>query len=147
MRIDIIKSKLKLMEEYITTVKKYFPQKSEEFKEMEIIKDGIYKNIENAIEEVIKICSIINTDLKLGIPHNREDIINALIEHNILSEDLGKRIREMKGFRNIITHKYGEIQHDIAFRDISKGFSDFEDFKSEILIFLKSYKKDSKKHF
>ncbi len=67
-RTDVIKTKLKIITENIELVKENLPGKLSEFKALGLVKDGIYKRIEASIQEVISICSIINSDLKLGIP-------------------------------------------------------------------------------
>jgi len=137
LRIDIIKTKLKIIEENIELVKENLPNNVTEFRTLGLVKDGIYKRIETSIQEVMSICSLINSDLRLGIPSNRDDIIILLIENNILSRDIGEKVKEMKGFRNFLLHRYGKIDDEVAFKDIKKGLSDFELFKKEILNFLK----------
>lgn len=72
MRKEIIKTKLQEMEESVNIVKENLPKTLEDFLELGLVKDGIYKKIEFAIENVIDICNIINSDLKLGIP--REEV-------------------------------------------------------------------------
>ena len=144
MRIDIIKNKLKAIEENIDLVKENIPEEIEEFIELGLIKDGIYKKIEASIQDVINICSIINSDLNLGIPSNRDEIINALVKKKIISKDMGKKVKELKGFRNFLIHRYGKIQDEIAFEDIKKGIIYFKDFKNEILQFLNTIKEKEK---
>ncbi len=46
LRNDIIKSKLKIIEENIDLVKENLPENIEEFSNLGLIKDGIYKKIE-----------------------------------------------------------------------------------------------------
>lgn len=137
LRIDIIKTKLKIIEENTELVNENLPNNIIEFRALGLVKDGIYKRIETSIQEVLSICSIINSDLKLGIPSNRDDIIILLIENNILSSDLGEKVKEMKGFRNFLVHRYGKVDDEVAFKDIKKGLPDFELFSEEILNFLK----------
>jgi len=146
MRINMIKSKLKIIEENIDLVQKNFPNKLEEFKSLDLIKDDIYKRIEASIQEIIKICSIINSDLKLGIPSNRDDIFSTLEEKEIISKELGAKIKKMKSFRNFLVHRYGQIQDEIAYEDIKNGFDDFILFKKEILKLIENLneKKESK---
>lgn len=139
LRTDIIKTKLKIIEENIQLVKDNLPSSLKAFKALGLIKDGIYKRVETSIQEVISICSVINTDLKLGIPSNRDDIIISLIRKNIISKKLGDKVKQMKGFRNFLVHRYGRIDDEIAFNDIKKGFLDFDLFKEEILNFLKKH--------
>lgn len=139
MRTDLIKSKLKEIDESINLVRENLPQNYDDFLKMGLKKDGIYKRIEAAIQEIISICSIINADLELGIPANKEDIIIYLVEENIITEELGKKIKELKGFRNFLVHRYGKIEDRIAFNDIKKGLDDFIHFKKEIKTLLLNY--------
>jgi len=139
LRSDIIKTKLKLIEQNIDLVKDNIPEELNEFTKLGLVKDGIYKRIESSIQEILNICAIINTDLKLGVPSNKEDIINALIEKKIVSAKLGQKIKELKGFRNFLVHRYGKIEDPIAFKNIKQGISDFKWFSDEILKFLNSF--------
>lgn len=137
MRVNIIKTKLKIVEENILLVKENLPEKIEDFINLGLIKDGIYKRIEASIQEILSICSIINTDLKLGVPPNRDEILKTLIDNNIISEKMGQIVKELKGFRNFLVYRYGKIQDEIAFENIRKGLLDFKFFNDEILQFLK----------
>lgn len=138
LRTDIIKTKIKVIEESIDLVKENLPDNINEFKALGLVKDGIYKKIEASIQEIISICSIINSDLKLGIPSNRDDIIDALLDNNILSKKMAEKIKELKGFRNFLVHRYGKIDDEVAFKEICHGLPDFTLFKEEILKFLKT---------
>lgn len=144
MRTELIKHKLISIKENIVLVKENIPDNLEQFKKLGLIKDGIYKKIEVSIQEIINICSIINSDLKIGIPSNRDEIISALENKKVLSKELGKKIRELKGFRNFLVHRYGKIQDEIAYEDIKEGFDDFTLFNDEILIFLDELNEEDK---
>ncbi len=53
LRTDVIKTKLKIIEENIELVKENLPEKLSEFKALGLVKDGIYKRIEASIQEVL----------------------------------------------------------------------------------------------
>jgi len=137
LRANIIKTKLKIVEENILLVKENLPEKIEDFTNLGLIKDGSYKRIEASIQEILSICSIINTDLKLGVPPNRDEILKTLLDNNIISEKMGQIVKELKGFRNFLVYRYGKLQDEIAFENIKKGLLDFKFFNDEILQFLK----------
>ena len=139
LRIDIIKSKLKTIEENINLVKEHLPENLEEFILLGLVKDGIYKKIESSIQDILSICAIINSDLKLGIPSNRDDLIKILVENKVISTKLGEVIKELKGFRNFLIYRYGKINDEIAFNDIKSGISDFKTFNDHILEYLKKF--------
>jgi len=45
----------------------------------------------------------------------------------------------MKKFRNVLVHKYGDIDDKKAYEDIKEGLKDFEHIINEIEKFLKKY--------
>ena len=136
MKKQIIKHKLKEMEEHVSLVEDNFPDNLKNFEDLGLIKDGIYKRIEGAIENVIDVCSIFNSELNLGIPREEEDFIDNVFSKGIISKKLYLRIKEMKGFRNILVHRYGEIDDKLAYGSIKEGLKDFDLFIKEIKVFL-----------
>ena len=127
-RSDIIRTKIKEMEESIRLVEEHLPDTFEEFSDLGLIKDGIYKRMEFAIENVFDICAIINTDLELGIPSEDEDIIANLVKNKILSGEMREKLKAMRGFRNIVVHRYGGIDDMITFEILKGNLLDFYAF-------------------
>ncbi len=136
MRKDVIKTKLKEIKGSIKLVKENLPGNFEEFSKLGLVKDGIYKRIEYAIEGVLDICAIINSDLELGVPASEEDIVENLVNNDILSSDMGTRIKKMRGFRNFLVHRYGKIDDKVAYENIMEGFADFSEFTEKTNEFL-----------
>lgn len=139
LRKEEIKHKLAELDKYLLEIEEYLPSDEEDFLHSGIKKHGIYKLAESAIEEVIKMCTIINSDLRFGIPSDEDSIIKNLSDNKILSEVISKKIIEMKGFRNILIHRYGKIDDKLAFHNITENLEDFNKFKEERLRFLKKY--------
>ncbi|MEK6914726.1 MAG: DUF86 domain-containing protein [Nanoarchaeota archaeon] len=139
-QIDKEKIKNKILEasETIDSISEKMPENFEDFENLGFVKDGIYKRIEFAIQNIIDICYLINSGLKLGIPEVEDDIFSHLKNNNILSKKTMNLIEEMKGFRNILVHKYGQIEDDKAFESITNGLKDFETIFNELEKFLKN---------
>lgn len=135
-REDIIRTKMAEIEESINLVEEYLPEDVEGFLALVLVKDGIYKRIEFAVESVIDICAIINTDLGLGIPTTEEDIVENLVKNKILSREMGSMVKGMKGFRNFLVHRYGKVDDSVAFESIKSGIGDFSRFIEKVKIFL-----------
>src|SRR3989344_133641 len=96
-RIDIIKHKIKEIEESLSLIEENLPENYENFVGLGLVKDGIYKKIEFCIENMLDICSIINSDLNIGIPSSEDDIIDNLEKKKLISKKLSEKIKEMKG--------------------------------------------------
>jgi len=121
----------------VTLVQKHLPDSFDEFSNLELVKDGIYKKLEFCIENVFDICAIINTDLELGIPESDENIVNNLMKNKVISDKLGEKLKSMGGFRNILVHRYGRINDELAFEIMNEQLQDFYDFIGEIENFIR----------
>jgi uncharacterized protein YutE (UPF0331/DUF86 family) len=54
-----------------------------------------------------------------------------------LTSKTAAKVREMKWFRNIIVHRYGEVNDTKSYLFLEEELGDFEVFKKEIIQFLK----------
>ena len=138
LRETIIRIKITEIVECVTLVRENLPQSAEDFMFLGLVKDGIYKRIEFAIEDIFDICAIINTDLELGVPGEDDDILDNLVNKNIISKQMQEKIHAMKGFRNIVVHRYGKIDDQLAFDLLTAQLNDFADFIDEIEKFLQN---------
>lgn len=138
LRKKIIESKIEQIIGSIEFIEENFPDKFEEFNSSKIIKNAIYKEVEYALENLVDLCSIINSDLRLGSPETEDSIFDHLENSKVFRKEVIELIREMKGFRNILVHKYGEINDEKAFETIKEGLKDFEVVIEEIEKFLKN---------
>ena len=105
-RDTVIRIKLQEMGESVDMVREHLPDSVESFGRLGIIKDGIYKRIEYAI---------VNADLRLGVPGTDEDILENLVRHGVFGPEMRQSLKAMKGFRNIVVHRYGAIDDALAF--------------------------------
>lgn len=135
-RAESIRIKLAIIADSIQLVSSHLPSDFEEFAHLGLVKDGIYKRIEYAIENVLDICAMINSDLMLGMPESDDDIVTSLVTSDIIDPTIGEEIRHMKRFRNIVVHRYGKIDDVIAYEILKEQLSSFDRFRECINHFL-----------
>jgi len=124
-RETVIRIKIQEIRECVSLVEDALPGSAEEFRNLGLIKDGIYKRIEFAIEDVFDICAILNADLMLGVPGEDEDILMNCLNNGILTDEMSEKIYGMRGFRNIVVHRYGKIEDTLAFNLLSENLGHF----------------------
>jgi|SRR3989344_1074474 len=144
LRIKEIERSISDITDSIEIVESNLPENFDEFRNFGLKKDGIYKKIEFAIQNIIDICNVINSDLRLGVPDVEDDIFDNLEKKGIFEKKIMDILREMKGSRNILVHKYGTINDKIAFEDIKQGLEDFELIIQEVEKFLEKHKNNEK---
>ncbi len=126
MRKSIILSKINEIEESIALIAENMPEEFDDFENLGLMKDGIYKRIQYAIENILDICAIINSDLKFSSPGEEDEIITTLVKNKVIPKGIAGKIKEFKGFRNIIVHRYGKIDDKLAFELIKENLEDFD---------------------
>lgn len=139
-RAEVIRTKIAEIREGLELVKKHLPKSFDEFEPLGLVKDGIYKRVEFCIENVFDICAIIDTDLKLGVPSSDEDILEILVRNGIFAEDMAEKLRLMKGFRNVVVHRYGGIDDSLAYGFLSNNLGDFDEFIEKLMEFVDKQK-------
>jgi len=130
-------SKIDEMNSYLEELENIKPLSFEEYKNSIEKKRACERLLQISIETALDICNIIISDLKLGLPSTEEEIFQKLERKKIISPKMAKVLNNMKGFRNILVHKYGIVNDELVFENLSEKLEDFEKFKEEILKFIK----------
>ena len=125
------------LDSYLKELAEISPKSLEEYKTSIEKRRACERLLHIAVECVIDICGIIVTNKRLGLPGSEEDLFRKLEEGKVISSDLAGKLRLMRGFRNIIVHRYGSVDDELVFEILRKRPADFVDFKSEVLEFLK----------
>ncbi|HLD33199.1 MAG TPA: DUF86 domain-containing protein [Candidatus Nanoarchaeia archaeon] len=135
---DKIAVKLNLIKQYLGELEDLLPHTVEEYKESLKVRRACEKTIELAIENVIDVLSVIIANKRIGTPSSEENIIQIAQKNKILSSSLSKKIQQMKGFRNVLVHKYGEVDDTRVYQYLCEELKDFDAFEREIATFLKA---------
>ena len=132
-----ILTKFRELEFYLERLEELRPSSLEEYESSIKDKMACERLLHLSIECVLDICNILVSELKSGMPADEEDVLNKLEKSKVIGKKIKNILHEMKGMRNILVHKYGEVKDEIIFEALSENLSDFEKFKEEILRFLK----------
>ena len=135
-----ILSKFSELDSYLDELDSIKPNDFEDYTSS-IKKRSCERLLQISIEVVIDICNLLNSNLKLGIPNDEEDIFNQLKNKKVISKSMAEILSDMKGLRNILVHKYGVVNDELIFEVIEEKIDDFGKFKKEILAFLDNYPK------
>lgn len=124
-------SKIDELNKYLDELEEIKPSSYEEYEESIEKKRACERLLQISIETVIDISQILVSELKLGIPEDEDVIFEKLSKKKIISKNLEKILKRMKGFRNILVHKYGEVNDELVYENFDK-LEDFNKFIEEI---------------
>jgi len=126
---------------YYKELEKHIPKGEKDYQKNIEKKRFTERTLQLLIETCIDVCQCLVRDLKLGLPTEEEGFFDKLHEAHVISEEMSLKLKDMKKFRNVLIHKYVEIDDSLVYDHATKERKDFIDFKKEILEFLKEQKK------
>ncbi|MFN3420612.1 MAG: type VII toxin-antitoxin system HepT family RNase toxin [Armatimonadota bacterium] len=132
-------AKLADLDSYLNELSQVAPSSFEEYVRSIEKRRACERLLQISVETVIDICAILVQSLRLGLPAEEDDIFEKLVSAGVISREMVKTLRRMKGFRNILVHEYGRVDDRIVFDIIVNRMDDFEVFKREILEALRKF--------
>lgn len=134
-----ILSKLDELNSYLVELEEVMPKNYEEYVNSIEKKRSCERLLHISVECVIDVCSLMVKGLRLGLPSGEEDLFEKLERKKVISGRMKEKLKLMRGFRNVLVHRYGEVDDELVFENL-KSIEDFKDFSKEITSFLKTGK-------
>jgi uncharacterized protein YutE (UPF0331/DUF86 family) len=134
-----ILSKLDELNSYLVELEEVMPKNYEGYVNSIEKKRSCERLLHISVECVIDVCSLMVKGLRLGLPSGEEDLFERLERKKIISGRMKEKLKLMRGFRNVLVHRYGEVDDELVFENL-KSIEDFKDFSKEITSFLKTGK-------
>ena len=129
-------SKLDELDSYISELESVMPKSYEEYVNSIEKKRSCERLLHILIECVIDICALMVKGLRLGLPAEEEDLFEKLGKGKIVSGEMKGKLKSMRGFRNILVHRYAEVDDELVFENLG-SINDFKEFRKEIGSFLR----------
>jgi uncharacterized protein YutE (UPF0331/DUF86 family) len=134
-----ILSKLDELNSYLVELEEVMPKNYEGYVNSIEKKRSCERLLHISVECVIDVCSLMVKGLRLGLPSGEEDLFERLERKKIISGRMKEKLKLMRGFRNVLVHRYGEVDDELVFENL-KSIEDFKDFSKEVTSFLKTGK-------
>ena len=114
-----VEYKTKLIGKSIQTIRVSLPKTQERFSKMGLAKDGIYKQIEFAIQNLLDALNEISSSLGLEAVSYRE-IIENLHKEKIIGDELKEKFDFLIQLREVLIYNYDLLNDEIAFRNMEE---------------------------
>jgi uncharacterized protein YutE (UPF0331/DUF86 family) len=131
-----ILAKIDQLDAYIAELTEIAPKSFTEYQQVEK-KRACERLLQISIEVVIDICNQFVSGLRLGLPAEEEDLFRKLVEAHTITKEMGEKLREMRGFRNILVHEYAQVDDRLVYEAVKTKLEDFTLFRRDILVYLK----------
>lgn len=85
-----------------------------------------------AVEAMAAICNHLLTRVVGQVPKGYPDCFEKLSGASIITRELGEKLKGLASLRNVLIHKYWEIDDHKVFRSAKENIDDFEEFLRQI---------------
>jgi len=129
-KFDIIDRNLRFLEETKTLSSDQFV---ESYKDIQAAKYSLLEIMEACIDIANYIISV------KGFRRAEEysEMFKVLKEERIIGKEPATKLEDMARFRNLLVHRYGEVDNKRVLEIIKRNLKDIEEFEKEIAKFIK----------
>jgi len=100
-------------------------------------RDIVEREFQTSIEACLDIGSMILRAEGISVPETNAAVFRTLARSGILTNEVGKKMAEAAGFRNILTHRYGsKIDNRDVFNFLTEELHIFREYLTQIRDFL-----------
>lgn len=129
-KFDVIDRNLRFLEEIKTISPDQF---IESYKDVQAAKYSLLEIMEACIDIANYIISV------KGFRRAEEygEMFKVLKEEEVIGKELATKLEDMARFRNLLVHRYGEIDNRRVLEIVKHNLKDIEEFEKEIEKFIK----------
>jgi uncharacterized protein YutE (UPF0331/DUF86 family) len=133
---DVVNAMIDLIDENIRLIKEIRSQSYDSFSGSFRDIQAAKHSLQEAIEACLDIGSHIIAEQGFRRPEDYREIFRVLEENGIIDHVLSEKLQEMAQFRNLLVHRYGQIDTRRIYIIMSDDLKDIQEFAKSILKYI-----------
>ena len=123
---DLIRKRISEIREGVALLRRYLEK---EFRELDISETlSIRYLIIQLVEAASSICMHILSSMYQEYPEGYPACFLTMAKKGLIPRDLGERLARAARLRNLLVHRYWEIDDEKVYEAVKRGFKDFIEF-------------------
>lgn len=133
---DVVNAMIDMIDENIRLIKEIRSQSYDSFSGSFRDIQAAKHSLQEAIEACLDIGSHIIAEQGFRRPEDYKEIFKVLEENGIIDHVLSEKLQEMAQFRNLLVHRYGQIDTRRIYIIMSDDLKDIQEFAKSILKYI-----------
>jgi len=129
---ETVVDKLRHINEYTDDLKQMRGMDKESYIGDTVTQRAVERTFMNLIQSCIDLAQHIRAAEDLEPTGTSKQEVEALENAEILSPETQEKMEEAVGFRNILAHQYGDVNHDVVYDVLHNDLQYFEQFQQEV---------------
>jgi Uncharacterized conserved protein len=134
---EVVATKLDRAHEYTNDLAEMRGLPKQEYVSDVVLQRAVERTLMNLIQSCIDLAQHVRAANGILSGETAKEEIRAPGELEIISRDTQQKIEEAVGFRNVLAHRYGEIDHDVVYEVLHEDLHWFKRFQQEVAQWLR----------
>jgi uncharacterized protein YutE (UPF0331/DUF86 family) len=134
---DVVVDKLRHVNQYTDDLKRMRGMSKEEYLADMVTQRAVERTFMNLIQSCIDLAQHIRSAEALTPSGTSKKEIEALGNAGILSDETQAKMEGAVGFRNVLAHRYGDVNHDVVYDVLHEDLRWFGRFQTEVARWFK----------
>ena len=135
----VVVDKLRLINEYTNDLKQMGGLSKADYLDDMVIQRAVERTFMNLIQACIDLASHVRSTELEPTADTAKAEIHALKTAEIITPETAGRLTEAVGFRNVLAHRYGDVDHDVVYEALHNDLRWFEQFQTEVAQWLQAH--------
>jgi len=135
-----VHSRLEDLRKYVQFLRSYQSHGKDELRENYTLRGAVERYLQLALECTLDIGEMIISKEGFRKPEAYREVIEILGEEEILPKEFAERFAPSMGFRNILVHRYAEVDLDELYQHLQDDLEDFNTFAKCVANYIKRKK-------
>lgn len=137
---EVVITGLKRINQYTNELIEMRGMDREEYLNDIVLQRAVERTLMNLIQSCIDLASHIRASEEIAAARTSKEEIESLGNADIITAETQAKLEEAVGFRNVLAHRYGELDHDIVYDVLHDDLHWFERFQHEVAEWLLDYR-------
>ncbi len=129
---EIVTAKLRRINEYTNDLEEMRGLSKAAYLDDVVIQRAVERTLMNLIQACVDLAEHVRSTENLTPGDTSKDQIIALEGAGIVSAETRSKLEEAVGFRNVLAHRYGDIDHEVVYTILHEDIHWFERFQTEV---------------
>lgn len=136
---EVVVEKLRLINQYTEDLEQMRGMTRDEYVADMVTQRAVERTFLNLVQSCIDPAQHVRSTEDLSPSGTSKREMEALGEAGIIPEETRVKMEEAVGFRNVLAHRYGDVDHDVVYDVLHDDLAWFERFQTEVAQWFQQY--------
>jgi uncharacterized protein YutE (UPF0331/DUF86 family) len=122
---DVVAGKIRNLRDCVQRARRFDPGTLAGIQADQVLQDSLVLNVQRACQTAIDLATHLVHATRIGPPNDSRDAFRRLEAAGRLPAELSSRLQAMVGFRNIVVHRYHELDLTVLRTILDQRLGDF----------------------